>query len=119
EGDRGARKSSHFGKFSTIQRELHDLKRKHTQFEPARPVVFHPFPRTPPDTVEDVSIVDDEVASAMCDFFDQCYATMLQLMARFFLIGDESEAEAETLMTTALGLMRGAIEPLGRALTTL
>jgi hypothetical protein len=119
EGDRGGRKDSHYGKFSRIQNELRDLQRTHAAFRPARPVVANPFPRTPPDATEETNIVEDELASAMSDFFDQCYGTMLQLMARFFLIGDEHEGEAETLIATAVALMKGAVEPLGTALTLL
>ena len=119
EGDRGGRKDSHYGKFSRIQNELRDLQRTHPVFRPARPVVANAFPRTPPDATEETNIVEDELASAMSDFFDQCYGTMLQLMARFFLIGDEHEGEAETLIATAVALMKGAVEPLGTALTLL
>ena len=119
EGDRGGRKDSHYAKFSRIQNELRDLQRTHEAFRPARPVVANPFPRTPPDATEETNIIEDELASAMSDFFDQCYGTMLQLMARFFLIGDEHEGEAETLIATAVSLMKGAVEPLGTALTLL
>jgi hypothetical protein len=69
--------------------------------------------------VGEVNILQGEIATATGDFFDRCYGTMLQLMARFFLVADESEAEAEILMHTAVGLMKTAIEPLGRALTAL
>lgn len=119
EGDRGGRKDSHYGKFSRIQNELRDLSRTHAAFRPARPVVTNPFPRTPPDATEETNIVEDELASAMSDFFDQCYGTMLQLMARFFVIADENEGEAETLIATAVALMKGAVGPLGTALTLL
>jgi hypothetical protein len=119
EGDRGGRRDSHYGKFSRIQKELGDWRRTHPRFQPARPVVSNPFPRTPPDSLEAPHIVDDELATAMSDFFDQCYGTMLELLARFFLVGDESEGEAEVLMETALGLMKSVIEPVGRALTAL
>ena len=119
EGDRGGRSDSHYGKFAAIRKELQDLTRAHPNFQPARPVVTNPFPRTPPDAAEDVNVIDDQLASMMGDFFDQCYGTMLQLMARFFLVGDESEGEAEILMETALGLMKGVVDPLGRALTDL
>jgi hypothetical protein len=119
EGDRGGRRDSHYGKFSRIQRELHHWRRTHPNFQPARPVVVNPFPRTPPDSLEAPNIVEDELASAMSDFFDQCYGTVLELLARFFLIGDESEGEAEVLMETALGLMKGVIGPLGSAIAAL
>jgi Ferritin-like len=119
EGDRGGRTDSHYGKFSRIQRELREWRRTHPGFQPARPVVTNPFPRTPPDSLEAPAIVEDELATAMSDFFDQCYGTMLELLARFFLVGDESEGEAEVLMETALALMKGVIEPLGSALTVL
>lgn len=119
EGDRGGREDSHYGKFSRIQKELRDLNRTHAAFRPARPVVTNPFPRTPPDATEEMNIVEDELASAMSDFFDQCYGTMLQLMARFFVIADENEGEAETLIATAVALMKGAVGPLGTALTLL
>jgi hypothetical protein len=119
EGDRGGRRDSHYGKFSRIQRELREWRRRHATFQPARPVGTNPFPRTPPDSLEAPQIVEDELASAMSDFFDQCYGTMLELLARFFLIGDESEGEADVLMETALGLMKGVIGPLGGAITAL
>ena len=119
EGDRGHRKDSHYGKFSRIQDELRDLNRTNAAFRPARPVVTNPFARTPPDATEETNVVEDELASAMSDFFDQCYGTMLQLMARFFLIGDENEEEAETLIATAVALMKNAVAPLGTALTLL
>ena len=119
EGDRGGRANSHYGKFADIQKELQDLMRLHPDFQPARPVVTNPFPRTPPDAAEDVNVIDDQLATMVSDFFDQCYGTMLQLLGRFFLLGDESEGEAEILMEAALGMMKGVIEPVGRALTAL
>ena len=119
EGDRGGRQDSHYGKFARIQNELQDLTRMQANFQPARPVVANPSPRTPPDSAEQTNVMEDELASAMSDFFDQCYGTMLQLMARFFLIGDENEAEAEILIATAVQLMKGVIAPLGTALTVL
>jgi hypothetical protein len=65
--------------------------------------------------VGEVDILQGEIATATGDFFDQCYGTMLQLMARFFLVADESEAEAEILMHTAVGLMKETLMGVRRA----
>jgi hypothetical protein len=110
---------SHFHRFSSIYDEFEALKQEDPSFEPAFPVLDNPFTRTPPEYSGPVNIFDDEFAIQVSDLFDAIYGAMLQLLARFFVTTEESQAEAVALLRASVQLMRGGIEPLGELLVRL
>ena len=110
---------SHFHRFASILAEHDELKRDDPGFEPAFPVLENPFTRTPPEHSGPVNIFDDEFAIQVSDLFDALYGAMLQLLARFFVTTEETEAEAAALLRASVQIMRGTIEPLGELLVRL
>jgi hypothetical protein len=119
EGGSADSRDSHFHRFTSILEEYEALKRDDPGFEPAFPVLENPFTRTPPEYSGPVNIFDDEFAIQVSDLFDAIYGAMLQLLARFFVTTEETEAEAVALLRASVQLMRGAIEPLGELLVRL
>src|SRR5690606_5544263 len=50
------------------------------------------------------------------DLYDAVYGAMLQLLARFYVVTDESEEEAAALLRASVQVMRAALAPLGELL---
>lgn len=118
EGDRGNRADSHFGRFTRIRHELAQVKAAHPGFEPARPVLHDPFPRTPPNATAQVNVLSDPATVAVSDLFDGAYTTMLRLLTRAFGAGAPA-AERKTLMDAATSVMSRGVAPLAELLTRL
>ena len=110
---------SHYTRFKQIYEDLQTMRAADPGFEPARPVLENPFARTPPEAEGDVNLIDDELAIQVSDLFNETYGAMLQILGRFFLLMDESEAEATTLCDTSLQVMTQAIYPIGELLCRL
>ena len=118
EGLRGDIENSHYARFLGIRGELDQLRAARPGFEPARPVMENPHTQPPPDATG-FNLVDNAEACRISDLFNASYALMVELLMRYFAHTEETQAELHTLVNTALGLMRGVIEPLGATLTTL
>ena len=116
EGARGDWKHAHFGKFVEILDEYRQMAAANPDFEPARPVVFASVRLCEHDSVP---LIGDRVTAGCGDLFNISYEILLQILARFFAHTDETDAQLTTLANGALGLMFGAIRPLGDLLTTL
>ena len=110
---------SHFHRFSAILEEFEAMKRADLSFEPAFAVLENPFTRTPPEYSGPVNIFDDAFAVQVSDLFDAVYGAMLQLLARFFVMTEESEAEGDALCNAAIEVMVRVIVPLGELLAQL
>src|SRR5215472_12647608 len=117
EGACGDWRAAHFGKFMQIMQEYRDLKQQDPGFEPARPVVAA-YVRPPSDTSE-VPLVSDPVTAGISELFNACYQVMLQILMRYFIHGEETEGELQTLSSMAVSAMLMVIKPLGQLLTTL
>lgn len=111
--------NSHFHRFSAILEEYEAMKRDDPSFEAAFPVIDNPFTRTPPEYSGPVNIFDDAFAVQVSDLFDAVYGAMLQLLARFFVTTEETDAEAAALLRASVQLMRGGVLPLGELLVRL
>ena len=118
EGGSGKVEDSHYGKFVRIRDEYHALKRSRPDFVPARPVLPNPFARVPADAAA-VSLIDDPFTVQVSDLFNGAYETLVQLLARFFMHTEETDAELKMLIDTAIAAMFTVIKPLGELLTTL
>ncbi|HLF72073.1 MAG TPA: ferritin-like domain-containing protein [Dehalococcoidia bacterium] len=119
EGDRGNRADSHYGLFKKIHAEYTAMLAESPDFEPARPVLNNPFPRTPPASTGSPSIVTDPVIIEMMDLFDAGYATMLQTLGRVFAPNGETEDDLKLLLDVALTAMSRGLAPLGNLLMRL
>ncbi len=117
EGARGDWRKAHFGKFLKIMQEYRDLKQQDPGFEPARPVVAA-YVRPPSDTSE-VPLISDPVTAGISELFNASYQVMLQILMRYFIHGEETEDELQTLSSMAVSTMLMVIKPLGHLLTTL
>ncbi|HEY6287434.1 MAG TPA: ferritin-like domain-containing protein [Ktedonobacteraceae bacterium] len=117
EGARGDWRQAHFGKFLKIRQEYRDLKQQDPGFEPARPVVAA-YVRPPSDTSE-VPLISDPVTAGISELFNASYEVMLQILMRYFIHGEETEDELQTLSSMAVSAMFMVIKPLGQLLTTL
>jgi len=117
EGARGDWRQAHFGRFLQIMQEYRDLQQQDPGFEPARPVVAA-YVRAPGDTNE-VPLISDPVTAGVSELFNASYEVVLQLLLRYFMHGNETQDELQTLGSTAVNAMFLVIKPLGQLLTTL
>jgi hypothetical protein len=87
-------------------------------FTPAHPVTAAVV-RTVEDEPPSGPMITDAVTAAVSDLFNVINDLILQMVCRFFAFGHESQAQLRTLANVAVGLMFGAIKPLGLLLATL
>jgi Ferritin-like len=117
EGARGEWRDAHFGRLLAILDEYLDLKSADPSFEPARSVV--PANVRPQATGLVVPLITDPGTTRAMDLLNVTYEVLLQLLSRYFAHTDESPDQLEVLADVAVGLMYGAIKPLGTVVTTL
>jgi hypothetical protein len=118
EGARGAWQIAHYGRYLDMWSEHRDLTAADPSFEPARPVQAA-FVRQPYDVVAPQTLVTDPAARAVAELFNLAYEALLQALTRFFTHTDETDAQLETLVGAAIGLMAGVVGPLGTSLTAM
>jgi hypothetical protein len=119
QGEGGAGDDSHYRRFARIRDEYDELIASSPNFEPARPVLNNPFPRTPLNGRGHPSIIADPVIGELMDLFDAGYATMLMTLGRVFAPNGESEDDLKLLLDVALTAMSRGLGPLGKLLTSL
>lgn len=117
EGTRGDWRDAHYGLFHQVLEEYLELRAVDPGFEPARPV--RPVVVRPAFDAESGVIVSDPLTRSVLDLFNVGYEVLLQLLARFFGHGSESDTELQLLAESAVDLMFGIIKPLGMAVTGL
>jgi hypothetical protein len=109
---------SHFGRFQQVLDEFLELQTVDPTFTPAHPVTAAVV-RTVEDEPPSGPMITDAVTAAVSDLFNVINDLILQMVCRFFAFGHESQAQLRTLANVAVGLMFGAIKPLGLLLATL
>jgi hypothetical protein len=117
EGARGEWRDAHFGRLLGILDDYLDLKGADPSFEPARPVVAANV--RPQATGVVVPLITDPGTTRAMDLLNVTYEVLLQLLSRYFAHTDESPGQLEVLADVSVGLMYGAIKPLGSVVTTL
>ena len=117
EGPRGHWENAHFGTFVEILDEFEAARAANRGLQPARPVL--PVNVRPCDRDVEVPLADDPVTAKVMDLFNVAYEILLQILERFFAHTDETDAQLKTLADATMGLMFGAIKPLGDLITTL
>lgn len=117
EGARGDWSNAHYGKFLGILNEYMQMKEQYPDFAPARPVMAAVV--RPPSDVDDVPLIADPLTAGLADLFNASYEVLLQVLIRFFIHTEETDAELQALSQASVKLMFGVIKPLGQLLTTL
>jgi len=117
EGARGDWQQAHFGQFVQILDEYRQMVDANPDFQPTRPVMFATV--RPCEHDDSVPLIGERVTSQVGDLFNVSYEILLQMLERFFAHTEESDAQLETLAGATIGLMFGAIKPLGDLLTSL
>jgi len=117
EGARGEWRDAHFGRLLGILDEYMALRQADPSFEPARRVVAANV--RPQATGVVVPLITDPGTTRCMDLLNVAYEVLLQLLSRYFAHTDESPEQLAVLGEVAVGLMYGAIKPLGSVVTTL
>jgi Ferritin-like len=117
EGAGGDWREAHFGRFSAILDEFLAARSADPDCSLARPA-RPAYVRRPPDQPQ-ATIISDPLTARVADLFDAAHQTMLQVLWRCFVRGDETDEQVSTLVDGAVGLMAGVLRPLGSVLTTL
>jgi hypothetical protein len=73
----------------------------------------------PQATGVEVPLITDPGTARCMDLLNVAYEVLLQLLSRYFAHTDETPAQLEVLADASVGLMYGAIKPLGTVVTTL
>ena len=117
EGARGDWREAHFGRLIAILDEYLAAVEADPAFEPARPVLATCVRE--PETGEPVPVITDAFTSRCMDLLNAVNEVLLQLLARYFAHTDETDEQLAVLADIAVGLMFGAIKPLGGLITRL
>ena len=117
EGARGEWRDAHFGRLLGILDEYLELRAADPAFEPARPVVAANV--RPQATGVPMPLITDPGTTRTMDLLNVTYEVLLQLLSRYFAHTDESPEQLAVLADVSVGLMYGAIKPLGSVVTTL
>src|SRR6476659_11287282 len=117
EGARGEWRDAHFGRLLGILDDYLAFKAADPAFEPARPVVAANVRQQATGVV--VPLITDPGTARAMDLLNVVYEVLLQLLSRYFAHSDESPDQLQVLADISVGLMYGAIKPLGSIVTTL
>lgn len=109
---------SHFGRFQAVLDEYLRMRADDPAFEPSLPVRAAVARAVEGEPLSGPLITDPRTA-AVSDLFNVINDLILQIVCRYFAFGHESEKELAVLADAAVGLMFGAIRPLGMLLATL
>jgi hypothetical protein len=117
EGARGNWADAHYGRFLAVLNEYRAMRRQDPAFEPAHPVAAAAVRAV--EGIEPDVYITDPATGACSDLFNAVYELLLQMIARYFAFGHETPGQRQVLASTAVGLMFGAIKPLGLLLARL
>jgi hypothetical protein len=109
---------AHFGRFNAILDEYLAMRQQDPAFVPAHPVSAA-IARTVEGDPPSGPIITDETTMAVSDLFNVLNDLLLQMLCRYFAFGHENNEQLTLLANTAVGLMFGAIKPLGMLLATM
>ena len=117
EGATGNWATAHYGRFLGVLDEYQAMRKADPGFEPAYPVVAAGMRAV--EGIEPDVYITDPVTGGCSDLFNAVYELVLQMIARYFAFGHETPEQRQILANTAVGLMFGAIKPLGLLLARL
>jgi hypothetical protein len=117
EGARGDWADAHYGRFLAVLDDYRAMRKEDPGFEPAHPVAAAAIRAV--EGIEPDVYITDPATGACSDLFNAVYEQLLQMIARYFAFGHETPGQRQVLASTAVGLMFGAIKPLGLLLARL
>jgi hypothetical protein len=117
EGATGNWATAHYGRFLQVLGEYLAMRTKDPGFEPAYPVVAAGVRAV--EGIEPDVCITDPTTGGCSDLFNATYELVLQMIARYFAFGHETPGQRQILAHAAVGLMFGAIKPLGLLLARL
>ena len=117
EGARGDWHDAHFGRIIRMLDELVAAREADPSFVPVRPVLQAGV--RPPESGAPLPLITDHFSNRCVDLLNAVYEVVLQVLARYFAHTDETDEQLAVLADVALGLMLGAIRPLGALVTRL
>jgi hypothetical protein len=109
---------SHFGRFQAVLDDYLEVRAADPSFQPAHPVVAAVVRGVEGEPLTGPRITDPTTA-AVSDLFNVVNDLILQMVCRYFAFGHETGEQQGTLANAAVGLMFGAIKPLGLLLAEL
>ena len=117
EGATGDWETAHYGRFLQVLGEYLAMREEDPGFEPAYPVVAAGVRAV--EGIEPDVYITDATTGGCSDLFNATYELVLQMIARYFAFGHETPEQRQILAHAAVGLMFGAIKPLGLLLARL
>ena len=117
EGATGDWETAHYGRFLQVLGEYLAMREEDPGFEPAHPVVAAGVRAV--EGIEPDVYITDATTGGCSDLFNATYELVLQMIARYFAFGHETPEQRQVLAHAAVGLMFGAIKPLGLLLARL
>jgi hypothetical protein len=117
EGARGEWRDAHFGRLLGILEEYLAFKAEDPSFEPARNVA--PARVRPATHGPKLPVITEPGTARAMDLLNVVNEVLLQVLSRYFAHTDETDAQLGVLADVAVGLMYGAIKPLGTIITRL
>ena len=117
EGATGDWTTAHYGRFLEVLGEYQAMRKADPAFAPTYPVVAAGMRAV--EGIEPEVYITDPATGGCSDLFNAVYELLLQMIARYFAFGHETPQQRQVLASTSVGLMFGAIKPLGLLLASL
>jgi len=117
EGARGDSATAHYGRFLAVLEEYRAMVAEDPAFQPEHPAVAAGVRGV--EGVEPDVYITDPVTAALSDAFNAVYDLLLQMIARYFAFGHETDEQRHVLADVGITLMFIAIKPLGLLLAKL
>jgi hypothetical protein len=117
EGARGDWETAHYGRFLRVLEEYHEMRGADSSFEPAYNAVAAGVRGV--EGIDPDVFISDPVTAAVSDVFNAVYDVLLQMIARYFAFGHETDEQRHVLADVGITLMFVAIKPLGLLLARL
>jgi Ferritin-like len=111
EGARGDWATAHYGRFLAVLEEYKAMVAEDPAFRPAHPAVAAGVRGV--EGIEPDVYITDRVTAAVSDAFNAVYDLLLQMIARYFAFGHETDEQRHVLADVGITLMFIAIKPLG------
>jgi hypothetical protein len=117
EGARGDSETAHYGRFLGVLEEYRTMLERDPSFRPTFPAVAAGVRGV--EGIEPDVYITDLTTAAVSDAFNAVYDLLLQMIARYFAFGHETDEQRHVLADIGITLMFVAIKPLGLLLATL
>src|SRR5205823_5155238 len=117
EGARGDWDAAHYGRFLAVLEEYRAMVDEDPSFAPAHPAVAAGVRGV--EGIEPDVYITDRATAAVSDVFNAVYDILLQMIARYFAFGHETDEQRHVLADVGVTLMFVAIKPLGLLLARL